>query len=60
MRTNEDILNALRIIKSVCEENYQCKSCPFYDDNNEHCIPQSKPPAEYEILNGEPVWRAIK
>ena len=52
-----NILTALKIIKTVCEDNVNCDNCPF---NNEiRCLIQRKPPQHWNINEQYEPWRAL-
>lgn len=59
--TQEEILNALNVIKDTCSNisNIQnCWLCPF-SDRDGHCIVTEKAPCVWNIKSDEP-WRAFE
>ena len=51
------ILTALKIIKTVCEDNAErCNNCPFFDDR---CLMQRDYPAKWNINVSDKPWRAL-
>ena len=51
------ILTALKIIKTVCEDNLNCTDCPF--NNGIRCLIQRKPPEKWNINESDKPWRAL-
>ena len=58
--TKEVIVNALKVIKEVCEsQGASCNACPFFV--NESCEVASRTPNNWELNTTEPeTWRALK
>lgn len=60
--TQEEILNALQVIKDTCAEVGEhkdgCYSCPFYV--NRECIIANTEPEDWELNSKVPIWRAFK
>ena len=60
--TQEEILNALQVIKDTCNElgtkKEGCYNCPLY--LNAECVLSCRCPTEWELNTGGPVWRAFK
>lgn len=56
----KSILTALKIIKTVCEDN-NCKTCPFGGIEDEHvvCKIAKSPPTGWNITDEKVVWRAL-
>lgn len=55
----KNILTALRIIKTVCEDN-SCRTCPFGAFEEEHVVCKiTLPPASWNITDKKEVWRAL-
>lgn len=57
--TKEDIVETLKVIKTVCKESNECRTCPFgkIDDT---CTIKGITPNVW-IINGETdVWRALR
>lgn len=62
MSNQKDILKALKLIQSVCEEHEECGTCPFRDDDSAMpgCLIQHTAPAEWKIKDQETSWRAFQ
>lgn len=57
--TKEEILNALHVIKDICDdETIDCYNCPFSDSDG-HCILTEQIPTAWDIKDYEP-WRAFE
>lgn len=58
--TQEEILNALHVIKDTCHEMRvrDCITCPF-GDNEGHCLIIERIPDCWDIKNDEP-WKAFE
>lgn len=55
----KSILTALKIIKTVCEDN-NCKTCPFGAFEGERVVCKiTLPPTNWNITDGKVVWRAL-
>lgn len=61
MKEKDVIIEALHIIKEVCESNTPyCENCPFWDGESGQCIMVSNFPHEYKITdNPHTYWRAF-
>lgn len=62
--SKEDILQALRVIKQTCKNQYRggivdCLSCPL-SDGNMNCIVQEQEPLDWDIKNEVGIWRDFK
>lgn len=60
--TQEEIINALNVIKDTCSNvsNIQdCWLCPL-SDRDGHCIITEQSPQAWDIVREEEVWRAFK
>lgn len=57
----KSILTALRIIKTVCEDN-NCPTCPFGKNESEKflCLVNEKEPHGWNINKSTDVWRALR
>lgn len=55
----KSILTALRIIKTVCEDNPQCENCPLGDDRGS-CKTAELAPKDWRVGETDSVWRALK
>lgn len=58
MDEREKILNALKLIQSICKEHEDCSACPFREDNslNPPCVIQGGVPADWKIKGQETSW----
>lgn len=54
----KSILTALRIIRTVCEDNDQCENCPL-GDNMGNCKVTEVAPIDLKIGESDRVWRAL-
>lgn len=52
-----DIINALIIIKSVCVSTEKCDYCPFYLNG---CMIEYSSPDKWKINTEDAIWRAFK
>ena len=61
MTNQNEIINALKLIQSICKNNEDCSACPFREDNspNPPCVIQGGVPAEWKIKGRETSWRAF-
>lgn len=62
--TEEEILNALKVIKEVCAEFENCPNCPFYKFTESlswtaDCVIRNKMPRRWELNTSKPAWRAF-
>ena len=59
--TNEEIINALKVIKDECLslEKKSCYGCCFYNDKK-RCLINNNSPSYWNINEKEEVWRALK
>lgn len=56
--TQEEIINALKIIKETCASINSCQKCPFY---NGACYINRTQPEHWNIINEQPaIWRAFQ
>ena len=56
----EEIINALKMIKNVCNSLRYCTECPFYCNSNGKCLIQATIPNNWDINEDTIVWRALK
>lgn len=59
--SQEEILNALQVIKDTCEEmpaSYPCEHCPL--SRNGDCILQEQAPEKWKIKSSHSVWKAFE
>ena len=59
--TQEEIVNALQVIKDTCKERYEgnpCGNCPL--SKNGDCVLQNQPPEDWKIKPSAPIWRAFE
>ncbi len=54
----KSILTALKIIKTVCEDNPHCENCPL-GDNMGNCKVTEVAPRDLTIGESDRVWRAL-
>lgn len=54
----QSILTALRIIRTVCEDNDQCENCPLGGDRG-NCKVTEVAPRDLKIGEPDRVWRAL-
>ena len=58
--SKEEILKALEIIKTTCEEiEFGCEGCPFLDKTYGECEIGRTMPSSWKIKKGEEQWRAF-
>lgn len=58
--TKEEILNALHVIKDICQdESMDCDNCPFGNEES-LCLIKSSIPYHWEIKKSEEIWRAFE
>lgn len=57
--TQEEIINALQVIKDVCNKNEKCVMCPLRS-RGVGCTLMNTFPNQWEIKNNETNWRAFK
>lgn len=58
--TKEEILNALHVIKDICQdESMECDNCPFGNEES-LCLIKSSIPTNWIINEEDNVWRAFK
>lgn len=55
----KSILTALKIIKTVCEDNHYCKGCPL-GDNKGDCKVAELSPEDWQVGESDSVWRALR
>ena len=59
--TQEEIINALKVIQDVCNEapaNHPCEHCPLSKDGE--CVLQERAPEEWKLRTSTPVWKAFE
>ena len=52
------ILTALKIIKTVCEDNQDCEKCTMWGDEN-GCLIIKNRPVNWEINDPDKTWKAL-
>lgn len=58
--TKEEILNALHVIKDICQdESMDCDKCPFGSEES-LCLIKSCIPFHWGIKKSEEPWRAFE
>ena len=55
----KSILTALKIIKTVCEDNVNCDNCPMRAKEDNRCLVRRNCPAKWEINEPHEPWRAL-
>lgn len=58
--TNDEIINALTVIRNICKETENCFGCPFYDEGHDNCVIQNKNPVDWLFADEYNVWRAVR
>ena len=53
----KSIMTALKIIKTVCEDNLNCDDCPFHKGSR--CLIRRDPPEQWNINEQYEPWRAL-
>ena len=59
--TQEEIINALKVIQDVCKEapdSHPCEHCPL--SKNGYCVLQEKSPESWKLRTNPPVWTAFE
>ena len=61
MTNKKEVINALKLIQSTCEEHEDCRTCPFRDDDSSisACVIQNNAPHEWKIKDQETTWKAF-
>lgn len=61
MKTREEIINALEVIRDVCKEHH-CSTCPLRHVNgmSRGICELENSPEEWELNTEEDAWRAFK
>ena len=54
----KSIMTALKIIKTVCEDNTDCEKCPMWGEEN-GCLIIKNRPITWKINDSDKPWRAI-
>lgn len=57
--TNDEIINAVKILHTVCEEYSQCVECPLFSDVIKGCAFE-RSPKYVEPVTNQRYWRAVK
>lgn len=57
--TNEEVYNALIILKNLCSETEDCLKCPLHMESFKTCGVTEYEPDEWEI-NGVSEWKAFE
>ena len=58
--TQDEILNALRVIKETCEEAGECENCPLRNkEYNDKCYLMETAPLDWKIRANSGTWRAF-
>lgn len=53
------ILGALEIIKNVCNEQFDCETCPFYSPKEIECCITAHRPRNWVAYKETNCWRAL-
>lgn len=56
--SEKEIIDALKVIKSLCERNLCNDDCPFYDVSR--CVIQNEVPNNWNIVDYRPTFKAFK
>lgn len=56
--TNDEIINAVKIVRAVCKE-YSCKACPLFSEAKQVCAFDISP-SYVELVTNQRYWRAVK
>lgn len=48
--TEEEIINALKVIKETCDNSKTCENCPLRE-NDEDCYIQAHAPGDYTVID---------
>ena len=59
--TQEEIINALKVIQDTCREaptSDPCEHCPLSKNGN--CVLQDGSPDSWKIKASQPVWKAFE
>lgn len=56
--TQEEIINALKIIKETCGEYEECTHCPFADKTRA-CLVCEYQPSEWQLNDESTEWKAL-
>ena len=59
MKEMEDLLEALRVIRYICEQRKECCHCPLCDVNEE-CVLEKEAPVHWELVDKVPETRLFK
>ena len=57
--SNEEVYNALNVLKNLCSEIGDCLNCPLHMENFKTCGLMEYVPDEWEI-NGVREWKAFE
>ena len=55
----KSIMTALKIIKTVCEDNPDCKTCPMWAEEDNECLVRESSPTAWNINEPHETWRAL-
>ena len=53
----KSILTALKIIRTVCDDNLHCDKCPLSD--GDRCLINERSPSGWEVNESDKPWRAL-
>lgn len=60
-KKKEEILNALKVIRDICNSHKECATCPFYKTENRRnvCSIRDETPNNWRISGTNERWRAL-
>ena len=60
--TKKDIIDALKVIRSVCKisEGGKCDRCELYNEDYGRCGLECQLPLDWCIVNDDAPWRAFR
>lgn len=58
--SKEEICNALVVIRTICRQIEHCPECPFFNEDQEHCVIMNKAPSEWLFADEYTTWRAVR
>lgn len=59
--TQQQILDALKVIIDTCKEHGRCTECPLYTKHDPvtQCSLRADNPTNWKLNNADKVWRAL-
>lgn len=59
--SREDIVNALNILKAVCErDDGSCNYCELYNEKSGCCGVKYENPCDWNVVDESKPWRALR